>query len=179
MAADEVRAGNVTGKAEVSAWIARRANVTLGDEWDRALQICAEYLESAGESDEEIVRALNEIAGAIAPAQAGFSHIVEVAPAVEPGEVSDSETETEEVAALPPGDSDNAENQSDAQNPEPVLAIKGSQPTAVAPSVGRDDNAENQNDVRNCPNGTCPGVGGRAAGNAGGYYQRYGYGWFW
>ena len=146
MAAEEVRAGNVTGKAEVSAWIARRANVTLGDEWDRALQICAEYLDAAGETPEEIVRALNEIAGAIAPAQAGFSHIVEVAPAVEPGEVSDSETETEEVAALPPGDSDNAENQNDAQN---------------------------------CPNGTCPGVGGRAAGNAGGYYQRYGYGWWY
>lgn len=137
----------MTGKAEVSAWIARRANVTLGDEWDDALRICAEYLESAGESPEEIVRALNEIAGAIAPAQAGFSHIVEVAPAVEPGEVSDSETETEEVAALPPGDSDNAEEQSDAQN--------------------------------HCPNGTCPGVGGRAAGNAGGYYQRYGYGWWY
>ena len=65
MAADEVRAGNVTGKAEVSAWIARRANVTLGDEWDRALQICAEYLDAAGETPEEIVRALNEIAGAI------------------------------------------------------------------------------------------------------------------
>lgn len=146
MAAEEVRAGNVTGKAEVSAWIARRANVTLGDEWDRALEICAEYLDAAGETPEEIVRALNEIAGAIAPAQAGFSHIVEVAPAVEPGEVSDSETETEEVAALPPGDS---------------------------------DNAEEQNDVRNCPNGTCPGVGGRAAGNAGGYYQRYGYGWWY
>lgn len=144
--AEEVKAGNVSGKAEVSVWIARRANVVLGEEWDNALQICADYLDAAGESDEEIAAALIEIADAISPATTGITHIVEVDPAVEPGEVSDSETETEEVAALPPEDS---------------------------------DNAENQNDVRNCPNGTCPGTGSRAAGNAGGYYQRYGYGWWY
>ncbi len=130
----------------MSVWIARRANVVLGEEWDNALEICADYLDAAGDSDEKIAAALIDIADAIGgAAPVGITHIVEVDPAVEPGDVSD-ETGPEEVAALPPEDSDNAEEQSD---------------------------------VRNCPNGTCPGTGSRAAGNAGGYYQRYGYGWWY
>ena len=131
MAADEVRAGNVTGKAEVSAWIARRANVTLGDEWDRALQICAEYLEAAGETPEEIVRALNEIAGAIGTNVQEITHIVETAPAVEPGETVASEAPIEK----PCGESEDS---------------PGEQAAAEPPG-------ENEN-TRNCPNGTCPGT---------------------
>lgn len=85
--------------------------MTLGDEWDDALRICAEYLESAGETPEEIVRALNEIAGAIGGTVQVITHIVQMeSPSKEPGDVSENETETEQAAAEPPGENENTRN---------------------------------------------------------------------
>ena len=128
----------------MSVWIARRANVVLGEEWDNALEICADYLDAAGDSDEEIAAALIEIADAIGgAATVGITHIVggeppqgnlgsqpsEVASATpsddpidEPDGESDDSPE-EPVAAEPPGESDNAENQNDVRTPEPGAAI--------------------------------------------------------
>ena len=151
----------------MSVWIARRANVVLGEEWDNALEICADYLDAAGDSDEEIAAALIEIADAIGgAATVGITHIVGGEPPQ--GNLG---SQPSEVASATPSDDpiDEPDGESDDSPEEPV----------AAEPPGESDNAENQNDVRNCPNGTCPGTGSRAAGNAGGYYQRYGYGWWY
>lgn len=125
-----MKAGEVVGKAEVAVWIARRANVVLGDEWDNALQICADYFESAGETEEEIIDALNEIADAIAPASAGITHIVRAEPA--------ADAQPTEAASVDPEQPD----ESDDSNEEP---------TAAEPP------GEIEKE-RTCPNGNCPTV---------------------
>ena len=78
-----MKAGEVVGKAEVAVWIARRANVVLGDEWDNALQICADYFESAGETDTQPTEAAS----------------------VDPEQPDESDDSNEEpTAAEPPGE---------------------------------------------------------------------------
>lgn len=108
LAAGKVADGEIATKAEAASWVARRLNVMVGEEWDNALAICADYLESAGDEPEEIAQALSAIAEAIYP-NAGVSKVAEP-----PEETAAESTDTE---------------------PEPDVEPEPEQPTAE-PSTG-------------------------------------------
>lgn len=134
LAAQRVERGEIEGKAETAVWIARRMNVIVGEEWDKALQACADYFDANAADDAgSIIKVLNEIADRIYPPTPGLVHIVQ-----------DDERETETVAATNPDDTPGETANGD--KPEDAVTEQG----AAEPPKG------NGGITQNCPGGNCP-----------------------
>ena len=107
-------------------------NVIVGEEWDKALQYCADYFDAnAADDSGSIVKVLNEIADRIYPPTPGLVHIVQ------------DERETETVAATNPEDTPGETEAGD--KPEESVTEQG----AAEPPKG------NGGVKQSCPGGNC------------------------
>ena len=132
LAAQRVERGEIDGKAETAVWIARRMNVIVGEEWDKALQVCADYFDANADDEAgSIVKVLNEIADRVSPPVPGLVHIVK------------DEQKTETVAATNPEDKPGETEAGD--KPEESVTEQG----AAEPPKG------NGGVNKTCPNGQC------------------------